>query len=83
MKKLEVIVRHGASTLKEVINNQEKMYSGQCKLIDIAAKTARDGPTQKTYAEAMKGVRAEVAEQVSNKIEKMPSVTVPVPRSRE
>ena len=73
VKKLEAMVRHNANSLKEVINNQEMMYSGQCKLMDIAVKTAKDGPTQKTYAEVMKGMGAEVAEQVSWKIEKMAS----------
>ena len=83
MRKLETMVHLNANMLKEVIRNQEMMYTGQCKLVDMTAKTPDEGQNQKTYADAIEGVGVEVAEQVSKKIEKMPSVTIPVQRSRE
>ena len=80
VSKLEKMVRHNANALNEVIKNQDIMFTGQCKLTE---KMAKEAHPQKSYAEAIKGVGAEVVDQVSKKIDKMPSVAIPVQRSNE
>ena len=82
--KLEQVVRHNANALNESIRNQEKMFAGQCKLLDMMShSTPKDAEYQKSYADVLKGVGEEVVERVSRKIDKMPSATVPVQRSNE
>ena len=84
MDRLEQIVRLNGSALDECIRNQERMFAGQCNLTEKLLSVPPAGELQqKSYAEALKGVSAEVVEQVSKKIDKMPSVTMPVQRSNE
>ena len=82
--KLEEIARQSANLLKETIQNQEKMYAGQCKLFEkLASETTNEETHKKTYAEVIKGVGAEVAERVTKSIDRMPAVSIPVQRSNE
>ena len=84
VSKLEQIVRHNAMVLNESIKNQEKMFVGQCKLVDkLTSLGTKEEAKQKSYADAVKGLGAEVIEQVSKKIEKMPVMSIPVRRSNE
>ena len=90
VSKLEAVARHNASKIEASISNQEKMFAGQCKLLDkVTALTDLTG--KKSYAEALKEagrevvdqVGKEVMEQVAKKMEKIPAVNIPVQRSHE
>ena len=84
INKLETIIRHTENTLSDSIRNQEKMFTVQCKVLDkLEASSVETVKQQVTYAEALKGIGTEVVKQVSQKIDKMPQVTVPVQRNRE
>ena len=83
VNKLERIVRHNAKALEDLIQNQEKIFVGQCKLVDKISSTTSSEVQQKTYAEAIKGIGEEVVEKVYKKIERMPAVAVPTKRSNE
>ena len=83
ISELKAVARHNANVLCESIQNQEKLFTGQCKLIDKLSGTTIDEGQRLSYAEAVKGVGDEVVEKVAKRIEKLPAVMMPVKRSHE
>ena len=84
VSKLEQITRQNATKLNESIQNQEKIFATQCKVLDKVMKiSTNEELQQKNYADAVKGVGAQVVEQVSKKFDKIPAASVPVQRSNE
>ena len=84
IEKLENIMRHNSASLSESVRNQEKLFTVQCKVLDrMEAVASEDKEKKQTYAEALKGISTEVVKEVTEKISKLPQVTVPVQRNRE